>query len=206
MRDVEDFLAGFRRFQARFFGGDRELYEELRHGQRPHALVIACCDSRVDPAHLLDARPGDLFVVRNVANLVPPYESDGATHGVSAALEFAVCSLGVAHICVLGHGQCGGVRALIEGAQGEFLPRWVAIAQEARDEVLARLPGKPLELQARACEQASLLLSLRNLLTFPWVAERVEAGTLVLHGWYFDLERGRLLGYDAVTGRFIPLA
>ncbi len=206
MRDVEDFLAGFRRFQVRFFGGDRELYAELRHGQRPHALVIACCDSRVDPAHLLDARPGDLFVVRNVANLVPPYESDGATHGVSAALEFAVCSLGVAHICVLGHGQCGGVRALIEGAQGEFLPRWVAIAREARDEVLARLPGKPLELQARACEQASLLLSLRNLLTFPWVAERVEAGTLALHGWYFDLERGRLLGYDAATGRFIPLA
>jgi carbonic anhydrase len=206
VRDVEVFLAGFRRFQARFFGGDRELYEELRHGQRPHALVIACCDSRVDPAHLLDARPGDLFVVRNVANLVPPYESDGATHGVSAALEFAVRSLGVAHICVLGHGQCGGVRALLEGAQGEFLPRWVAIAQEARDEVLARLPGKSLEMQARACEQASLLLSLRNLLTFPWVAERVEAGTLALHGWYFDLERGRLLGYDAATGRFIPLA
>jgi len=206
VRDVEDFLAGFRRFQARFFGGDRELYEELRHGQRPHALVIACCDSRVDPAHLLDARPGDLFVVRNVANLVPPYESDGATHGVSAALEFAVRTLGVSHICVLGHGQCGGVRALIEGAQGEFLPRWVAIAREARDEVLARLPGKPLDLQARACEQASLLLSLRNLLTFPWVAERVEAGTLALHGWYFDLERGGLLGYDAATGRFIPLA
>jgi carbonic anhydrase len=125
---------------------------------------------------------------------------------VSAALEFAVRSLGVAHICVLGHGQCGGVRALLEGAQGEFLPRWVAIAREARDEVLARLPGKSLELQARACEQAALLLSLRNLLTFPWVAERVEAGTLALHGWYFDLEHGRLLGYDAATGRFIPLA
>ncbi len=206
MRDVEDFLAGFRRFQTRFFGGDRELYEELRLGQRPQALVIACCDARVDPAHLLDARPGDLFVLRNVANLVPPYESDGATHGVSAALEFAVRSLAVAHVCVLGHGQCGGVRALLEGAQGEFLPRWVEIAREARDEVLARLPGKSLEMQARACEQASLLLSLRNLLTFPWVAERVEAGTLALHGWYFDLERGRLLGYDAATGRFIPLA
>jgi len=167
--------------------------------------VIACSDSRVDPAHLFDARPGDLFVVRNVANLVPPYESDGATHGVSAALEFAVRALGVAHVCVLGHGQCGGVRALLEGAQGEFLPRWVDIAREARDDVLARLPGKPPALQARACEQAALLLSLRNLLTFPWVAERVEGGALALHAWYFDLERGELLAYAPDSGRFVPL-
>ncbi len=206
MRDVADFVAGFWRFHARYFGRDRELYEQLSRGQSPRALVIACSDSRVDPAHLLDARPGDLFVVRNVANLVPPYETDGATHGVSAALEFAVQVLEVGHVCVIGHGQCGGVKALLEGAPGEFLPHWVAIAREARDDVLARLPHKPPALQALACEQAALLLSLRNLLTFPWVAARVEAGSLTLHAWYFDLERGALLGYDAATGRFAPLA
>ncbi len=205
MRDINKLIAGFKRFQANYFGGDQELFARLKQGQNPGAMVIACSDSRVDPAILLDAQPGDLFMVRNVANLVPPYERGAGLHGVSTALEFGVCVLGVSHLIVLGHSQCGGVRALMEGTQGDFMGNWVNIAARAKERVLAEFPAATPQEQCHACEEASILVSLENLLTFPWIRERVEQGTLVLHGWYFDIDSGRLIAYDADAHAFQPL-
>lgn len=212
MKDIAKFIAGFERFQDKYFGHDRKLYDRLRHLQRPRVMVIACCDSRVDPATLTGAEPGEMFVVRNVANLVPPYQPGGNFASVPAALEFAVQSLEVEHVIVLGHAQCGGIHALMSGAEpggefprDEFIGQWVSIAQRACGRVLAELPDKPPALQARACEQAAILVSLENLMTYPWIARRVEAGSLHLHGWYFDIGQGELLGYSPLGAAFEPL-
>jgi carbonic anhydrase len=209
MDDVIQFITGFGRFQKKYFSATKGVYHQLRGGQRPKALVIACCDSRADPAIITDCDPGELFVVRNVANLVPPYEADGGVHGVSSALEFGVKTLKVEHIIVLGHALCGGITALMQGdvptEQSEFIGPWMRIAARARSDVLARLGHKPFDAQVRACEKAAILTSLENLITFPWIEERVNAGSLTLHGWYFDLVHGALLGYDSDTGRFEPL-
>ena len=209
MDDVTHFITGFGRFQKKYFRATHTIYDQLRVGQRPKALVIACCDSRADPAIVTDCDPGELFVVRNVANLVPPYEADGGVHGVSAALEFGVKSLNVEHIIILGHALCGGITALMQGnvaaQKSEFIGPWMRIAERARTDVLTRLSHKPFEAQVRACERAAILTSLENLLSFPFIEERVNAGTLNLHGWYFDLVNGALLGYDSETGRFLPL-
>jgi carbonic anhydrase len=209
MRDIEKFITGFKQFKHSYFGENRQLFDQLKQCQQPRTLIISCCDSRVDPAILTRSEPGDLFVVRNVANLVPPCEVGGGHHGISAALEFGVCSLGVEHIIVLGHSQCGGIRALMEDSygseEGGFIAEWMNIAEPAREKVRRELPHKPIDLQARACEQAAILLSLENLLSFPWIAQRVNNGTLSLHGWYFDMSQGELLGYDAATQTLMPL-
>lgn len=207
MKDIAKFIAGFRHFQKKYFSEDRDLFEQLRQGQHPKALVVSCADSRVDPALLTGAEPGDIFVVRNVANLVPPYESGGNFASVPAALEFAVLSLEVEHIIVLGHAQCGGIRALMSdaGPGGEFIGKWVSIAQRAREQVLAELPEKSADMQARACEQAAILVSLENLMTYPWIAQRVSAGTVHLHGWYFDIEKGLLWHYNPAREGFEPI-
>jgi carbonic anhydrase len=147
--------------------------------------------------------------VRNVANLVPPFEESGGVHGVSAALEFAVCHLGVEHIIVLGHSQCGGIGALMRGTcgckGGGFISRWMDIATPAREKVLAELSLKTPELQQRAAEQASILLSLENLHSFPWIHERVAQGSLNLHGWYFDIAAGELHAYAPECAGFEKL-
>ncbi|MCP5158223.1 MAG: carbonic anhydrase [Gammaproteobacteria bacterium] len=179
-------------------------------GQTPSTMLIGCSDSRVDPAILTDSAPGDLFVVRNVANLVPPYETTGRYHGTSAALEFAVCNLEVRNIVVLGHSRCGGIRALLEGYgqndEGEgFIAPWVQIAASSREEVLRRWPDTSREFQQRACERAGIRASLVNLMTFPFVRERVEGGRLNLYGWYYDLENGELMQYDPDKDRFYDL-
>lgn len=204
MKDIAKFIAGFERFQEKYFGEDRELFDQLRQGQKPKVLIVACADSRVDPALLMGAEPGDIFVIRNVANLVPPYQPDGSFASVPAALEFAVCSLKVEHIIVLGHSQCGGIQALMRniGEQTEFIGKWIGIAQQARSRVQAELPNKPPQLQERACEQASILVSLENLTTYPWISERIEGGALHLHGWYFDITAGELFHYDPTTNAF----
>lgn len=210
MQDLRKLISGFKRFQENYFKSDDALYEELSKGQRPKVLVVGCSDSRVDPAIVTDCRPGDLFVIRNVANLIPPYEPDTHYHGVSAAVEYAVCFLNVEHVIVLGHSHCGGIDALMRGSDdnviGEFIGRWMAIVRPAREAVQRDLGHKPMELQRKACEEASILISLENLLTFPWVARRVKEGQLALHGWYFDLESGQLLGYHPDTGEFEKLA
>ncbi|MBU1229499.1 MAG: carbonic anhydrase [Proteobacteria bacterium] len=209
MSDITKFIFGFKRFQKDYFCDDSSVFENLKEEQKPRALLIGCSDSRVDPATLMGCAPGDLFVVRNVANLVPPCENDNGHHGVSAAVEFAVCSLEVEHIIVLGHCNCGGIKALMRKRGGEpsgvFIDPWMDIASKARDQVLTELAGREPQVQERACEQAAILISLENLLTFPWVRERVEARKLYLHGWYFDFETGELFSYLPETQQFEPL-
>ena len=210
MQDIERFLVGFRQFQQRLFGVEHDLFDDIKLGQHPQALVIACSDSRVDPAILTDSHLGDMFVVRNVANLVPPCEQSEANQGVSAAIQFAVCQLKVKQIIVLGHAHCGGINALMRGrgdhaAKDDYLGKWVRIAEPARQQVKQVLTHKTLEEQCKACEMAAILISLDNLMAFPFVAEAVRAGELSLHGWYFDLDAGALLGYDSLSGTFRPL-
>lgn len=210
MDHIEKLVAGFNRF--RNDERHRALFEHLtQHGQSPKAIVVGCCDSRVDPAIVTDCEPGDLFIIRNVANLVPPFETDGSRHGTSAALEFGVRHLEVEHIIVLGHAQCGGIRALLNrpaGADtdGSFISSWMKVAANARNRVLSRLPDQAPEAQARACEQEAILVSLDNLLTFPWILERVAQKKLTLHGWYFDMEQRELLRYDPDSKRFEAFA
>ena len=209
MQDLKNLIKGFKRFQQNYFKSDDTLYDELRQGQTPKVLLIGCSDSRVDPAILTDCKPGDLFIVRNVANLIPPYEPDAGYHGTSSAIEYAVRILLVEHVIVMGHSHCGGIDALMRSSRetpvGEFIDHWVEIAQPAREIVQQDLSGKSLEIQARACEQAALMISLENLLTFPWLAERVQAGQLALHGWYFDMEAGQMLAYHPDSGEFEPI-
>lgn len=204
-------IDGFLRFRAQHFEHDDGLFQQLvAQGQNPQTLIVACCDSRVDPALVLDCAPGDLFVIRNVANLVPPAEGRLGHHGTSAALEFGVRNLGVQHIIVLGHAQCGGIRALIEtgGAisnPDSFIDDWMHLAESARSSVMRDMPQASMEERMLACEQRSILVSLQNLMTFSWIRERVEKGTLTLHGWYFDIERGQLLRYNEHTKAFEAL-
>lgn len=206
MKDIQRFIAGFRTFQENYFGAESTHFEPLKEGQSPKTMIIGCSDSRVDPAILTNCAPGDIFMVRNVANLVPPCEQDGGRHGVSAALEFAVCHLGVEHIIVLGHSRCGGIKALMAGTcgckGGGFITNWMEIAVPARERVLTELADKDAELQQQAAEQAGILLSLENLQSFPFISERVAAGSLSLHGWYFDLAAGALLEYHPERGIF----
>ena len=205
---IRKLIDGFGRFRAEHFETEDSLYQRLtREGQSPRIMVIACCDSRVDPAIITDCDPGDLFVVRNVANLVPPHETVGHYHGTSAALEFAVRCLNVEDVIVLGHSRCGGIRALLSGIQGadglgQFITPWMAIAAEARNQVMPTGAGEADEEAARACEQAAIRISLQNLLSFQWVKERVHAGRLNLHGWYFDMEHGQLLRYNPAAVGF----
>ncbi len=206
MSSPKQLIEGFSRFRGRHFARDDALFRELvEQGQTPKTLVVACCDARVDPALVLDCAPGDLFVIRNVANLVPPAENQGHYHGTSAALEFGVRKLNVEHIIVLGHAHCGGIHALMEGDMQEentFISEWMGIADAARELVDRGFADAASAARHRACEQQAILVSLGNLMTFSWIRERTERGTLALHGWYFDIERGELLGYNAAVRRF----
>lgn len=203
-------VEGFQRFREQHFERNDGLFQQLvKQGQTPKILVVACCDSRVDPALVFDCDPGDLFVIRNVANLVPPIEEHSGHHGTTAAIEYGVSTLGVQHIIVLGHARCGGINALVKtggvGTLGSYIDDWMCLAESARAEVMAELPDAPLEQQERACEQRAILVSLGNLMTFPWIRERVESGKLTLHGWYFDIEQGQLLRYDAAVRGYVAL-
>ncbi len=206
MADVTKFLTGIRTFQQQHFGENPELATTLAEGQKPQALLIGCCDSRVDPALVTDSSQGDLFILRNIANLVPPYLKNDDYHGVSSSIEYAVCHLEVSDIIVFGHSNCGGIGALMDSAQGEpageFIGNWVSIAASARDKVLREMPNESAEKQARACEKESILVSLRNLMTFPWVKERVSKGQLSLHGWYYNMGTGQLRYYNQLTREF----
>jgi carbonic anhydrase len=207
---LDQLIEGFRRFREQHFVKSDALYRQLAtQGQTPKILIVACCDSRVDPAIVLDCAPGDLFVIRNVANLVPPAEGHAGHHGTTAALEYGVRFLGVEHIIVFGHAQCGGIRALMQrvgsGVPDSFISDWMELAESARASVERELPDAAPEICARACEQNAIGVSLQNLMTFPWVHERVEAGRLSLHGWYFDIEQGQLLQYNATVRQFESL-
>lgn len=209
MSGINKLLDGFRDFQKEYFGEDKTLFEKLKKSQKPKTMVIGCSDSRVDPSILTKCEPGDIFIVRNVANLVPPYDPDHGHHGVSSAIEYAVLVLKVEHIVVMGHSHCGGIDGLMydEGiyAEFEFVKDWVNIAKEAKDYVLEHYKDSPKGEQHRACEQASVVLSLNNLMSFPFIKKAVEAGTLKLHGWYFDIVTGKLLEYSDDKKDFIAI-
>lgn len=210
MSDIQSFLSGFQRFREKYVEGESSLFSRLRQGQNPSTLVISCCDSRVDPAILTGADPGEMFVVRNVANLVPPYSDGAQMPGIRADIEFAIKGLNVDRIIILGHRSCGGIQALMNGEgitehHFEFIGTWVGIALPARERALREFPNATPQVQARACEQFAIEVSLANLMTFPWIRERVEAGDLDLHGWYFDIDNGELFGYSPEAGTFKPL-
>ncbi len=192
-------MAGFRKFRDKYFANEHPLYQKLSTGgATPKTLIIGCSDSRVDPAIITSAHPGELFVVRNVANLVPPYETAAGFHGVSSAIEFAVINLNVENIIVLGHRQCGGIRALMldQAAPNGFVQQWMRIAQDAKDRVLKRYPGAGQEELCKHGELESIMNSLNNLRTFPFVAAAIQSRGLALMGIYFDLESGQLLECD----------
>jgi carbonic anhydrase len=195
-------IEGFRLFHQTYYQQHRDMFDQLAQGQSPKAMVISCCDSRVDPALIFNAAPGDIFTLRNVANLVPPFSPDGNYHGTSAAIEFAVESLNVEHIIILGHAHCGGITALLGAHEGEFIGPWMRMAEPARDIALAQVGDGDHEALHRVCELETIKLSLANLAAFPCVHRRVADGKLALHGWYFDIERGELLAMENVDGVF----
>jgi carbonic anhydrase len=212
MRDAKRLFEGYQKFRAETFLPQQKIFENLaRHGQRPHTMVIGCCDSRVDPTAVFNAGPGELFVMRNVANLVPPYEPQGEFHGTSAAIDFAVNGLGVEDIVILGHAGCGGIKAYLDGTYdpdkggGAFIQKWMSLLRAARGTVVANNPGQAPEILQRELEQAGVVSSLGNLMSFAFVTERVAAGTLAIHGAYFDIATGDLQAYDRKVRRFESL-
>lgn len=211
MDPIAKLTAGYKDFRDGRFQERRADFEALvDQGQKPGVALIACSDSRVDPGIVLQADAGDLFVVRNVANLVPPYEQDGTYHGTSAALEFAVQHLEVEHVVVLGHAHCGGIRSLFEerprDSEGNhFVPPWMSLVKSAWLRVEGTMPDAPEEEKARVCEQSAVLVSLENLMTFPGIRQRVGDGRLRLHGWYFDIRSCALHIYDPAQQQFLPV-
>jgi carbonic anhydrase len=204
-------MAGFRHFHDKYYLQDeKEMYARLVSvGQTPKTLMIGCSDSRVDPAILTEASPGELFIVRNVGALIPPCEPAAhGYHGTSTALEFAVVNLKVENIVILGHRQCGGIRALMSNNhadEGTFIGQWMSIAAEARKEVLRKYPDADEESQRRFAEMEAIKVSLRNLMTFPFVKEAVDAKRLNLIGVYFDIEQGQLWELEDVSQEFRQL-
>lgn len=211
MTEFTDLLQGYARFRDTGWRRERERWSELAEGQNPRVLVLACSDSRVEPALIFDAKPGEMFVIRNVAALSPPFETTPGYHGVSAALEFAVTQLEVSEILVMGHGSCGGCAAALTGqfdhadhGEGHFISEWVDLLRSARDEVRSRhaaIDGAALldmELEA-------VKVSLANLRTFPWIEEREQSGRLTLHGAHFAIAEGRLYLLDEAEDSFRPV-
>ncbi len=206
---IKRLLGGYRNFRSGLWPEQADVFRQLVfEGQKPRVAMVACSDSRIDPAHEFQAGPGELFMIRNVANLVPPMEEGGTYHGTSAALEFAVKELEVEHIVVLGHAHCGGVKAVMDpdavAAKGyTFVAGWVSMLTSAARRVRATMPDATPEERQQACERHAVLVSLENLTTFPWINERIGAGKLRLHGWYFDIGTGELSIYDAVKNDFL---
>src|SRR5687768_50612 len=211
MTRFTNLVDGYRRFRKTEWQSERGRWSELAEGQSPKVMVIACSDSRVEPAIIFDARPGEMFVVRNVAALAPPFETTPGRHGVSAALEFAVTQLEVEEIIVVGHGLCGGCAAALSrqfddarSGEGKFIADWVSLLDGARQDIVARHPT--LEAQAFVeMELQSVIISLANLRTFPWIAEREREGRLSLHGCHFSIADGKLYLLDGAENTFRPV-
>jgi carbonic anhydrase len=204
-------IEGYRRFRAKDWAHERGRWSEMAEGQSPRVMVLSCADSRVDPAQIFDARPGEMFVVRNIAALAPPYETSSGYHGVSAALEFAVAQLGVEEILVMGHGLCGGCAAALTGqfedtppGHGHFIADWVRMLNGARDAIRAAHPDLD-EDAFLEMERAAVKVSLANLRTFPWISEREQARRLKLHGAHFSIAEGRLYVLDEAEDMFRPV-
>ena len=207
MPATDKLVKGYQRFRAGYYQQNKDhLIKLAQEGQAPKIALISCCDSRVEPSIIMDCDPGDLFVVRNVANLVPPCECDHSLHGTSAALEFAVTGLEVESIIVLGHAQCGGIKSLMDKSEQSnpdgFISRWMSQLQGVREHILNNDEYADSVERYRACELEGVVNSLENLMSFPWIRSRVEAGTLQLHGWYYDLNNAELFALQSDTGQF----
>lgn len=203
-------IEGYRRFRETSWSPNRERWQALREGQQPEVMIIACSDSRVDPSQIFDVDPGEIFVVRNVAALVPPFETTPGHHGVSAALEFAVQVLKVKEILVMGHGKCGGCKAALtqelhgtEPGEGGFIAEWIRMLDPVREPIVAQLGTEGRDAE-RAMEQAGVKVSLQNLRTFPCVRRKERDGELKLRGAFFAIADGQLHVLDEATGEFSP--
>jgi carbonic anhydrase len=207
----ENLTDRFRRFKHRHFVPNADHYEELAtYGQNPEVMVVSCCDSRVDPETIFSAMPGELFVVRNVANLVPPYETGGKYHGVSTAIEFAVMNLRVKHLIIMGHSGCGGVKAALDQSaaiqtEAQFISRWMSMLDDARLRVVAANQMAPTATKLALLEKEGIKTSIKNLRTFPFVSDLEDKGRLNLHGAYFDIASGTLSVLNHSRGEFFSL-
>jgi carbonic anhydrase len=199
MKTFNKILQGYKSFRQQYAMGDQSIMHSLSyHGQKPQIMVVACCDSRVDPALILQCDPGDLFVVRNVANIVPPYEIDDAHHGTSAALEFGLRFLNIGHLILLGHSQCGGIQALLNNESkqpNDFITNWVSLIKVKNNSTTENDDFAKKALQ-HSCD---------NCMTFPWIKEKVEQELLYIHLWYFDIKTGQIFTYSDETKNFVPL-
>ncbi len=196
--DFLKMLQGYTAFREKYADGDRSVMQYLSdNGQQPQVMVVACCDSRVDPGLILQCDPGDLFVVRNVANIIPPFEKDEAHHGTSAALEFGICFLKVKHLILLGHSQCGGIQALLDnGSQkDDFITNWVSIIKTPNCD----------SHDSNTYAKMALNQSYQNCLTFPWINERLQKEELIIHLWFFDIKTGEIFTYDENQKKYLPL-
>ena len=206
MPEFRKLLEGYARFRTDHYVSERARWEALAEGQEPPVMIIACCDSRVDPATIFDTQPGQAFVLRNVANLVPPFEQGGGLHGASAAIEFGVTGLGVRHIVVIGHGACGGITAALGGHDHDgpqsFVDSWISILDEPRAQIMA---DSSIKDKQYALELAAVRQSLLNLRTFPFVAQREAAAELSLHGCHFAIAEGQLSVLDEAGNSFHPV-
>ena len=210
MDELGNLLAGYRRFREFRYEAEKSRWRALADGQSPRAIIIACCDSRADPATIFDTDPGEIFVVRNVANLVPPFEGGGGRHGVSAALEFAVTQLEVAEVVVMGHERCGGIQAALSGqfhdapnGEGGFVATWMSQIDERAAEIAATHGTG--EDAARVLEEVAIRQSLANLRTFPFVTAREQAGSLKVIGCHFSISEGQLYMLDEAEDSFRPV-
>ena len=198
-KSLNKILKGYESFRDKYAHGDTSVMQYLsKYGQKPEMMIIACCDSRVDPALILQCDPGDLFIVRNVANIVPPYEKDEMHHGTSAALEFGVSFLKVKHLVLLGHSQCGGIKALLstcDSSQNDFITNWVSLIKTEDSSTLD------------ADEYAKLALkkSYQNCMTFPWIKEKVAKKELIVHLWFFDIKMGQIFAHSDASDSYEPL-
>lgn len=210
-KEISRLIAGYQKFYKEHYQAPNEEYLELiRSGQRPKTLIIGCCDSRVDPALILDTAPGDLFVVRNVANLVPPCEDDSGHHGTTAAIEYAVCVLNIRHLVIMGHSQCGGIRFLVEhgrqiSEETHFINKWMELLHPVKEDILERYSELPLEEQVDICSKYALKQSLKNLQTFSWIQQRVHKQELYLHGWFYNMMQGKMEAYNSDKNDFSQL-
>ncbi len=197
-KSFKKLIKGYTEFRKIYATGNESLMKQLAyHGQQPEIMVVACCDSRVDPSVILQSDPGDMFIVRNVANIIPPYELDQAHHGTSAALEFGICYLNVKHLIILGHSQCGGIEALLKSENlnpNDFISNWVSLID---------VEGNTHNIDEFA--KRALTQSYQNCLSFPWIKDRVEKNELIIHLWFFDIKDGELSAYSFEKDEFQKL-
>ncbi len=205
IKNFHSLVEGFRDFKKECYDEDRNFYEDLKHGQKPHCLVISCCDSRVDPAILLKCNPGELFVVRNVAALIPAYGHVQGPNSVLAAVQYGLNHLDIKHIVVMGHSNCGGIAGLMNPyavLNETYITKWLIIANPALERLSELTEDEEARIRSRHIEEGAVLLSINNLLSYDWIRKKVDDKELELHALYFDIGEGNLYSYDPKTENF----